>query len=231
MFDILSWNIRQGGGSRLTKIVKAIESIKPEVLALSEFRNNKSGLQLRTSLLRLGYRYQVVSHADQDVNSACLFSLYPCSSSLFPKCDETYDHNIVCGRMPAFDIYSVYFPHKKKHKLFEFLTEGELQADQPAIIVGDYNTGKNFIDQAGNSFWYSEQLAALEKKGYADAFRHMHGDKKEYSWFSHQGNGYRYDHTYISESLLPFVSECKYLQQWREDGLSDHAPMLLTLKV
>ena len=231
MFDILSWNIRQGGGSRLTKIVKSIEELKPEVVALSEYRNNKSGIQLRTSLLRLGYRYQVVSHAERDVNSAIFASRYPCSQSIFPKCDENYDHSIVCGRLPVFDIYSVYFPHKKKHKLFEFLIEDELKPDRPAIIVGDYNTGKNHIDQVGNSFWYTDQLIDLEKLGYVDAFRHVHGDVKEYSWFSHQGNGYRYDHSYVSEALLPFIADCKYLHEWREAGLSDHSPMVLTLKV
>lgn len=230
MFDILSWNIRQGGGSRFVKIVKSVEKLAPEVVAFSEFRNNKVGIQLRTALLRMGYRYQVVSHAKNDVNSAILASKYPCSSSIFPKCDPTYDHNIVCGRLPAFDIYSVYFPHKKKHRLFDFLIEDEL-SERPAIIVGDYNTGKNGIDQLGNSFWYTDELAALEKLGYVDAFRLIHGDVKEYSWFSHQKNGYRYDHTYISESLSPFVADCVYLHEWREKGLSDHSPMLLTLKV
>jgi len=229
VLDILSWNIRQGGGSRLVKIVSAIGKLAPEVIALSEYRNNKSGTKLRSSLLQLGYRYQVASHADTDANSAFLASKYPCDLSIFPKADEEYAHNIVCARLPAFDVYSVYFPHKKKHKLFEFLMEEEL-GEKPAIIVGDYNTGKNYIDQAGNSFWYTEQLEDLEKKGYVDAFRHVHGEAKEYSWYSHQGNGYRYDHTYVSEELLPFIGDCKYLHQWREDGLSDHSPMVLTLK-
>lgn len=230
MFDILSWNIRQGGGSRFAKIVKSVEKLAPEVVAFSEFRNNKVGIQLRTALLRMGYRYQVVSHAKNDVNSAILASKYPCSTSIFPKCDPEYDHNIVCGRLPAFDIYSVYFPHKKKHRLFDFLIEDEL-SERPAIIVGDFNTGKNGIDQVGNSFWYTDELVALEKLGYVDAFRLIQGDIKEYSWLSHQKNGYRYDHTYISESLSPFVADCKYLHEWREEGLSDHSPMLLTLKV
>ena len=231
MFDILSWNIRQGGGTRLSGIVKVIEQKSPEVIALSEYRNNKSGILLRTSLLRLGYRFQVVSHAQKDVNSAILASKYPCSTAIFPKCDIEYDHNIVCGRLPAFDIYSVYFPHKKKHRLFEFLTEQELSPDRPAIIVGDYNTGINGVDQAGKSFWYEEQLLTLGKLGYIDAFRAVNGDKKEYSWYSHQGNGYRYDHTYISDDLVPFIADCQYLHKYREEGLSDHSPMLLTLKV
>ena len=231
MFQVLSWNIRQGGGSRIVKIIKEIEMLRPQVVALNEFRNNASGTQLRTYLLKLGYRFQVVSHAPKDSNSAFLASTYPCQSSFFPGCDSEYDHNIVCGRFPAFDVYSVYFPHKKKHRLFEFLIEEELDEDRPAIIVGDYNSGINGIDQKGNSFWYSEYFKKLEQKGFIDAFRHVYQDLKEYSWFSHQGNGYRYDHTFVNKDLTPLIEDCRYLQEWREQGLSDHAPMLLTLKV
>ena len=231
MFDILSWNIQQGGGSRIFKITKKISDLRPEVLALSEFRNNNSGIKLRTELLRLGYRYQVASHAGPNKNSAFIASRYPCSSILFPGCDPEYDHNVVCAIFPAFRLYSVYFPHKKKHRLFEFLTEEELSQEAPAIIAGDYNSGRNGIDQRGDSFWYSEYFDVLEKKGFKDAFRELHGDLRDYSWYSHQGNGYRYDHTYISTALIPFIKNCHYLHEWREIGLSDHSPMLLTLTI
>ena len=77
--------------------------------------------------------------------------------------------------------------------------------------------------------WYTDKLTALEKENYVDAFRHIHGQKEEYSWFSHQGNGYRYDHTYLSESLLPIVKNCYYIHEWREEGLSDHSSMVLEL--
>jgi len=231
MLSILSWNIRQGGGSRIRSIVSSIEQLQPEILGFSEYRNNASGIALRSALMRLGYRYQIVSHASKDTNSAFIASKYPCSSSLFPGCDPVYDHNIVCSRLPAFDIYSVYFPHKKKHRLFDFLIDEELDRERPAVIIGDFNSGINGVDQKGRSFWYEDQMIRLETLGIVDAFRHIHGDVKEYSWYSHKGNGYRYDHTYISRDLLSFVSECRYLHEWREAGQSDHSPMLLTLKV
>jgi hypothetical protein len=40
MLKILSWNIRQGGGTRLQKIVDSLAEINPEVIVLSEYRNN-----------------------------------------------------------------------------------------------------------------------------------------------------------------------------------------------
>jgi len=228
MLSILSWNIRQGGGTRVLKITSKIIGLKPAVVVLSEFRNNEKGQQIRGVLLKAGYRYQNVSAAPSSENSAAIFSLLPCNHFLFPKADATFPHNVVCSEFEAFKVYGMYLPHKKKHQLFDFLLDS-IGDEIPSILAGDFNTGKNHIDQKGNSFWYTDKLRALEKKDYVDAFRHIHEQKEEYSWFSHQGNGYRYDHTYLSKNLLPIVKNCYYIHEWREEGLSDHSPMVLEL--
>jgi len=228
LLKILSWNIRQGGGTRTNTISKALQKENAEIVVLSEYRNNDSGIRLRLNLLRMGYRFVNVSAAKSNDNAVAIFSKLPCNHFLYAQADEDYPHNVVCSEFDAFDVFGVYLPHKKKHKLFDFLLE-EMPKGKPSILVGDYNTGKNHIDQKGNSFWYTDKIVALEKLGYVDAFRHIHNDIKEYSWYSHQGNGYRYDHTYVHESLLPIVKDCYYLHSWREDGLSDHSPMVLVL--
>ena len=128
----------------------------------------------------------------------------------------------------AFDVYGMYLPHKKKHVLFDFLIE-EAQLAQPSLMVGDMNSGKNGIDQKGNSFWYEDKLKVLESHGYTDAFRNIHGDVREYSWYSHQGNGYRYDHSYVSKDLIPVIKDCYYIHEWREQNLSDHSPMIVEI--
>ena len=229
MVSILSWNIRQGGGSRVAKILAAIFELDPSVIVLSEFRNNDKGVQIRTALLKRGFIHQVVSGAAKEINSVLIASKFPCGSGLFPDCDKNYPHSIVRADLDAFWLYGVYLPHKKKHRLFEFLLEQELADDEPAIVTGDWNTGKNGIDQVGNSFWYSEHLTTFEERGYFDAFRAVHGDVREYSWFSHQGNGFRYDHTYMHESLRSILKDCQFLHKWREAGLSDHSPMVIKL--
>lgn len=228
MLRILSWNIRQGGGTRTLKIISKLADYAADILALSEYKNNDSGRKIRAALLSSGYRYQIVSAASSSENSAAIFSKIPCNSFLFPSCDETYPHNIVAAQYEAFMVYSMYLPHKKKHNLFDFLIE-EAQKPLPSIMVGDYNSGKNYIDQKGKSFWYEDKLIEMERLDYFDAFRKSRGNVKEYSWYSHQGNGYRYDHTYVHSSLMPIVKDCYYLHEWRESGLSDHSPMVLEL--
>ncbi len=229
MFKILSWNIQQGGGSRVHAIIKYIVAKKPQLVVLNEFKNNANGLTIRTKLLQQGYLHQVVSAATPDLNSVLIASKLPGNSQLFSIEELVFPQSMLRLSLEVFDVYGVYFPHKKKHNCFEVLIEALQQQNRQAIITGDYNSGKNFIDQKGNSFWYDNYLFKLEELDYIDAFRLIHNDKKEYSWFSHQGNGYRYDHTYISAALQPLVKDCFYDQQAREDKLSDHAPMFLVL--
>jgi len=228
MLKVLSWNIRQGGGTRISRIVDSLIQSKAEILILSEYQNNASGVKIRLGLLQAGYRYHNVSSAPQKQNSAAIFSKLPCNHFLFPDSDADYPHNIVASEFEAFTVLGMYLPHKKKHTLFDFLLD-YTKSDKPCILAGDFNSGINGVDQAGKSFWYEDKLKALKAQGYVDAFRHMHGMVKEYSWFSHQGNGYRYDHTYVHESLIPITTQCNYLHQWRVDGLSDHSPMVLGL--
>lgn len=229
MINILSWNIRQGGGSRLLPIVKAIGIINAQIIVLSEYRNNDSGLKLRASLLRLGYRYQVITAANESDNSVIIASKLPCDTELFGDYDDDYCHNIAKAEFQAFSVYGMYLPHKKKHMLFDLLNKKARSEEKPMIFCGDFNTGINHVDQKGKSFWYEEEFIDLSTQSCFDAFRRINGDIKEYSWYSHQGNGYRYDHTIVHNDLEVITKECKYIHEHRLSGLSDHSPMLLSL--
>lgn len=228
MLKILSWNIRQGGGTRSRKICDNLVASEAQLIVLSEFRNNKSGDRITKTLSQAGYKFQGFSGALGNTNSVAIFSIIDGETLTFSDIDPKYSDNIIAIKFEAFTVYGVYLPHKKKHILFDFLIN-EVSQDKSAIIVGDFNTGKNFIDQKGSSFWYTEELRNLENLGCVDAFRHIHKDKKEFSWFSHLGNGYRYDHSYVSRSIVPIIKECYYLHSWREEKLSDHSPMILEL--
>jgi len=229
MLSILSWNIQQGGGSRHLKIVRAIEKEKPLILVFSEFRNNTNGKTILKSLKKLGYDFHLFPETSSQKNSVLLASKVEFLGSWFPKCDPNYPHSIVKAEFDSFELYGCYLPHKKKHVLVPFLQEEIEKSKKPSIIVGDLNIGINGIDQKGNSFWYQDELDDLFKIGMLDAFRLIHGEVKEYSWYSHQGNGYRYDHSYVQELLKPVVKDCYYLHSYREQKYADHSPMVLEL--
>ncbi len=228
MLKVLSWNIQQGGGSRVKPILSFLTKQAAQIIILSEFRNNKSGAFLRTKLLEQGYQFQFVSLGTSDTNSVLIASQLPCSSTLFRDKKIDFDHSIICVEFEAFKCFGVYLPHKKKHTLFDILHQ-EVVGEKPSIIAGDFNTGINLVDQKGTSFWYTDELKKLDDLNLHDAFRHVHGNVESYSWYSHQGNGYRYDHTYVHNDLLPLVKQCDYIHEAREKKWSDHSPMILEL--
>lgn len=228
--SILAWNIRQGGGRRTEQILDGILRLSPTAVVLSEFRNNTSGSIIRERLASHGYHHQVAPDTPANVNTVLVASLVEGKPITFPDSDEEFAHSIARLDLPAFRLYGLYMPHKKKHNQFEFLVNEELDDEIPSMIAGDWNTGKNGIDQVGNSFWYSEYLTEIESRGYFDAFRAAKGDVKEYSWFSHQGNGFRYDHIYMHAALRTVLSDCYYVHELRNAGLSDHSAMIAELK-
>lgn len=70
-------------------------------------------------------------------------------------------------------------------------------------------------------------------------FRHHHGDKRAYTWYSpNKGNGFRLDQAFANPSLLADVVDCWY--EWgqlevdngryRRDVLSDHATIIVDIK-
>ena len=226
---IISWNIQQGGGSRIMPLALALINGLYDIIVLCEFKNNANGLKIRELLLENGYLFQSNTDSKSEDNSVLIASKHSSSTTLYPDADPVFSQNIITSHFSAFSVMGVYLPHKKKHHLLPFITTKIAETQIPFIVTGDYNIGHNYVDQKGDSFWYQAELQAFEKTGMVDAFRHIHQKKEEYSWFSHQGNGYRYDHTYVHESLLPIVKNCYYLHEWRQNKLSDHSPMVLEL--
>lgn len=128
---------------------------------------------------------------------------------------------------------------KKEEFMAHFfdLAQGLLSSGQPAIICGDLNIAHREMDihnPRGNKktsgflpherVWMDQMLAA----GWTDAFRHVHPDKQEYSWWSNRGRareldrGWRLDYQLVTPDLAERASEA-----WisRKAGLSDHAPV------
>jgi exonuclease III len=65
-------------------------------------------------------------------------------------------------------------------------------------------------------------IAELPARGWRDAFRALHGyERRDRSWMSKIGYGWRLDHLIVSPELEPVA--CDYVHEWRERGLSDHS--------
>jgi exonuclease III len=121
------------------------------------------------------------------------------------------------------------------------------RSDHPRVLCGDLNTPRRELpdgtvwtfarDRYGRlradrgAEWDEAELAllrGLERYGFHDAFRSLHGyERREISWgWARWPGGYRLDHLLVSG----LASErCEYRHDLRERRLSDHAPLVARL--
>ena len=74
-------------------------------------------------------------------------------------------------------------------------------------------------------------MDGIEAIGFCDLWRRRYPEGREYSWYSTRGNGFRIDHAFLSPALAARAGAIRYSHEDRVTGLSDHAPLILDLKV
>jgi exodeoxyribonuclease III len=120
----------------------------------------------------------------------------------------------------------------------------ELRRERPKLIVlGDYNIAHQEIDihdpvrNKKSSGFLPEERAWMDKwfaSGFTDAFRYLHPDKVQYSWWSYRANarqknkGWRLDYQSVSDELRDYIKEAT---QITEAVHSDHCPVWLKIEI
>lgn len=79
--------------------------------------------------------------------------------------------------------------------------------------------------------WEYEFYESFVSSGLTDAYRLQNSSIQDHSWYGRFGDGYRFDHFFISQELSDRVSECVYIHTVRSLGLSDHSAMYLSFKL
>ena len=118
----------------------------------------------------------------------------------------------------------------------------ELKKERPKlIIVGDYNIAHtendihNPVSNKKNSGFLPEERAWLTKwfeSGFSDAFRKVHPEKTEYSWWSYRANarannkGWRIDYQSVSNNIADKIKEAYHLGEAKH---SDHCPVFMEI--
>jgi len=108
------------------------------------------------------------------------------------------------------------------------------------ILCGDWNIAhreidlKNWKQNRKNSGFLPEERAWMDelfgRHGYVDAFRRLHPDREEYTWWSNRGRaweknvGWRIDYHVVTPGLADRVRSSEIYKDMR---FSDHAPLTL----
>jgi exonuclease III len=230
----MTWNILHGGGARrLPEIILSLVAHRPDVVLLTEFRVTR-GSQIRAALADHGLEHQIAARGASRVNGLLLASRTPVRPAVVEDSPgqgrwlgaELTEQSILVGGVHVPD--DTCGPEKTAYWQF-LLRAGRLWREKSAIFLGDFNTGRRRLDGGPKGQRCEKLLGSFVSLGYTDAWRTQHPEKTEFSWFSHEGQGWRIDTAYLSPPLRSTLQTAWYSQVEREAGFSDHAPLLLEL--
>ncbi len=228
---ILTLNIRHGGGRRIPAILGYVATSGADVVVLPEYRAGVYGEQLEEGLEGLGYAFRRRSVTAPRSNGVLLASRLA-AEPIALEADEHSARRIVACRSGDLSIFGVHFAlGAGKRRLYDLIAaRSPLWTRSASIVVGDFNTGRHRIDEAGATFALTECFEALEREqGWTDAWRHFHGTgAREFTWHSPRGNGFRLDHVFASRPALGRIRAVAYDHATRP-AITDHSALIVDL--
>ena len=242
---VVFWNIRAGGGARVAAIARRIDAWGADAVALCEFRGTPPSRDLARALDALGLSYQCTTAdpARPCVNALLLASRWRLRR-LHRGCTPAEPCRWLLAQILApapLTLGVMHVPNRISGRKYPYLDAVLDTARRrwagPALFLGDTNSGRIGLDEQVPAFNRIEDdwMRGLHEAGWTDAFRHLRGARRAYTWYSpNGGNGFRIDQAFLNRSLQPRLQRFRY--DWgRPDrgparrAVSDHAAMVLDL--
>ena len=129
-------------------------------------------------------------------------------------------------------VFGIYMPNlKAKIPYWEALIDASRpHSARQALAIGDFNTCRAFVDEPGATDRTAPFMDKILEAGYRDIWRDRFPEGREFSWYSHRGNGFRVDHAFASPRLARRVRGIRYSHAERAIGVSDHSALLLDIE-
>lgn len=243
--------------ARLPRVLGWIEENEPDVLAIQETKVEDDKFP-RTEFEELGY--EIATNGQKSWNGVALLSRFPIENvrrgfgdDLMPE-----DARIIAATIDGVEIVNTYVPNgsavgsdKWAYKLrwldrFAGYLRERYAPGSPLVWLGDVNvapTPKDVHDSPrvyGGVGHHPDEFARLDRIvgwGLTDSFRHLHPEAVEYSFFDFtlpraldRNLGWRIDHIYLSEPLLPSLTRAWIDREARGgDKPSDHTYVVCDL--
>lgn len=196
-------------------------------------------------------------------NGVAICSRYPMENTKKGFGDSEWDkqRRIIATKIKDIDFINIYAPHgglrgEEKHdykknwykKLISFL-EASFTPEDPVFIVGDFNVAREdqdvfdpvaLKDTIGTMPEERDAFQGLLDWGLTDAFRHLHPDCSQFTWWDYIGGaiwkdeGMRIDYALCTASLLSQIKDLEvdlWPRRRRNPKPSDHAPVIATLDI
>lgn len=231
---LLTWNILHGGGARrMPEIVLALLGHDADVVVLTEFRTTTGG-QIRAVLDDHGWRHQLTSEPEAGCNGILIAARQELEAPAAAERRTNAHDRFLQAYLPQADTHlvAVHIPDRSMPAARTacwraVLHQARLRREASCVVLGDFNTGRHRLDEAGSSFNCTALLGELSAIGYADAWRLHNPEAREFSWRSRAGNGFRIDSAFISRPLRDRVTRAFYSHAERERRVSDHSLLIV----
>jgi exodeoxyribonuclease-3 len=263
-FKIATWNVNSVK-SRLTHLVSWLKSASPDVLLLQELKcitDNFPFMEVED----LGYNVAVLGQ--KTYNGVAILSKHPIDEVIegLPNFEDLgdvkqarYVEAVISVGGAAVRVASIYVPNGQeagsdkfayKMRFFDALQKHVaeiLTYDEIVIFGGDYNVAPNEIDvydpvnMAGSICFHIDErkkFRSLLNSGLVDAYRAMHPQKQQFSWWDYRAGAFNYnkgmriDHLLLSPQaadLLVASDVDAEPRAWEKP--SDHTPVICELSV
>lgn len=221
------------GHPRLGRLVSKLESLNADVLVLTEFKTGALGDEVELRLADAGYSHFLHHPQEPYRLGSALASRLPLTPISFPVPPPFDPWRAVGANVGGIDLFGIYFPLREpKQTYWKWLLENaQALCDRPVLLAGDFNTGKAFIDEVGDTFDCQNEFTSLESLGYVDTWRAGNGDSRDYTWYSSAGNGFRLDYLWASPQLGQIFCRAWLDHQARTERASDHSSVIADFMV
>jgi exonuclease III len=201
----------------------------PDVVLLTEFRENDNAPALRAGLAAQGLLHFSAASTSPKENTVGIFAKQSFVPSTFPSLPIGDRHRLLSAQFDSFGLYGVYFSQNQaKASLFQFLLDRKYEPSHAAyFVIGDFNTGLYGLDEEGETFFCAEQFAALPTCGLVDSWRSRNPKERVYSWYSSHGNGFRIDHVFASPEADARIHRVYFDHAPRESRATDHSALVV----
>jgi exodeoxyribonuclease III len=241
---VLTCNIWSGGSMQRTpQLWSHLQGLDADCIVLTEYRSaNAAGRFLRDQIVRDGYPFVAYSACERGVLIAARLPFDAVENPGALKNDSTA---IVCAEFPTVTVYGIYLPQReRKIPHFRYLIDEARGApSKRAVCAGDFNTGRSDLDieqsrernRPRSDFTAAAQFLELETH-WTDAWRHLHPNGDEYSWYSHgpktgRVRGWRIDHCFVSAPLVDLIRDARYVHEARLERWTDHSVLVVDLEI
>lgn len=261
MVTVATWNVNSIK-SRLPQALAYLKQHAPDIVLLQELKCVDEAFPV-LEIESLGYNLAL--HGQKTYNGVAILSKFPIDETFkgLPG-DENddqarYIESVISLPHGAMRVASVYVPNGQEpgsekfsykmrflDRLYKHLKQ-LLNYEEILVVGGDYNVAPEEIDVYdpksldGTVCFHPEERTRFRKllhMGFTDAYRALHPQKHQFSWWDYRGGGWQYnkgmriDHLLLSPEATDRIKTCDIESELRgEEKSSDHVPVYCQLKI